>query len=163
MDVESFSSKPCLHQVNCFCILTFDSHIFKYTNIFFLTTGIGQLWVWADWGLGGEEMKAIQAESYLYLRQINRWLSPSLCIWERKKFHNRRMFHPLPRQRQMDLDFTGFQNTMACPSLSHPTHCLCHRQLSAWRKMCASEPAKLQELQSPPRLSAQRKLYGNPW
>lgn len=56
--------------------------------------------------------------------------------------------------------FYWFQNTMACPSLSHPTHCLCHRQLSAWRKMCASEPAKLQELQSPPRHGAQRNCMG---
>lgn len=163
VDVESFSSKLCFHQGNCFCMLTFDSFFFKDTNIFFLTTGTGQLQVWADWGLRGEEMKAIQAESYLYLRQINSWLSPSLCIRERKKFHNLRMFHPLPRQRQMDLDFTGFQSTVACPSLSHPTHCLCHTQLSAWRKMCPSEPAKLQQLQSPPRHGAQRKLDGNPW
>ena len=41
VDVESFSSNLCFHQVNCFCILNFDSVFFKYTNIFFLTTGIG--------------------------------------------------------------------------------------------------------------------------
>lgn len=45
VDVESFSSKLCFHQGNCFCILTFDSFFFKDTNIFFLTTGTGQLQV----------------------------------------------------------------------------------------------------------------------
>lgn len=74
VDVQSFSSKLCFHQVNCFCILTFDSLFFKYTNIFFLATGTGQLWVWADWGLRGKEMKANQAELiYIWNKLIAGW------------------------------------------------------------------------------------------
>lgn len=45
VDVESFSSNLWFF---CFCILNFDSVFFKYVNIFFLTTGTGLMWGWAD-------------------------------------------------------------------------------------------------------------------
>lgn len=86
VDVESFSSNLCSHQVNCFCILNFDSVFFKYANIVFLTAGIGLMWGWADClpgGLRGEETKAVQQSLNLYHR--NKRIADCHLLFVQKK------------------------------------------------------------------------------
>ena len=79
------------------------------------------------------------------ITETDSWLSPSLYTRERNKFCNGRMFHALPRQRQMDVDFTGFQNSMAVP-FTIASHILSVLQTSISLKENVSvfESAKLQ-------------------
>lgn len=101
---------------------------------------------------------------FIYITETNSYLAVTFSLYERrKKSSNRRTFHTLPRQRQMDLHFTAFRNSMAVPFIitSHRLSVL-QTSISPKENASVSESAKPQQVQCPRRHSAQRNPDGNP-